>query len=90
MNANPAGITACIAMRGTPKASDFDDSTSCETNCQAASVRIAQTVVATSPVNAWTVDCQRAGTACRKVPIDSSRPSRAAAMPPSIPTRSVR
>ncbi len=90
MNANPAGIAACSAMRGTPKASSPGADASSETNCQAASARIAVTDVATMAENSCAEDCHFGGSACTNVPTASSRPSRAATMPPSIPMTSVR
>jgi hypothetical protein len=77
-------------MRGTPKASVLDEAASSDTNCQAANVRSAATVVLTMPVQAEMTGFRPAGSACAMVPIESSRSSRAAAMPPSMPISNVR
>ena len=80
MNAKPAGIAACIAMRRLRASSSMTRLSG--TNCQAASVRLREWCVAMSPVDI--LDHRPSPALSQKVPIKPRPPSRAAAIPPHI------
>ena len=87
--AKPAGRASWTIQTGIPQASCSPASRSKLTNCQAATASPEAMLADTAPTAADTAGLIRPGKAWARVPMASRRPSRAAAIDPSMPISSV-